>query len=149
MSDIRWNYIQLASVSAIRKIDNDRMIVLSPKNFNTAYELSSMLVNRSDKNIAIDVHNYSPMEFTHQGAEWIDESYQKETKIKVIVGEFGVYEKQVSEEDVSQFLSSAVELIKKHNPAWSYWEYNAGFGAYDYNKKRNGSLSLQMHYCND
>lgn len=72
MSDIRWNYIQLASVSAIRKIDNDRMIVLSPKNFNTAYELSSMLVNRSDKNIAIDVHNYSPMEFTHQGAEWMD-----------------------------------------------------------------------------
>ena len=63
------------------------------------------------------------------------EEYQKKTGIKVIIGEFGVYEKQVSEEDVSQFLSGAVELMKKHNLPWGYWEYNAGFGAYDYTKK--------------
>jgi len=128
-------------------------------NFNSAHKLSSMLVKRSDKHIVADVHNYAPMRFTHQGAEWMDDSYkekipfskdmlndfeqalivaeeyQKETGIKVIIGEFGVYEKQVSEEDVSQFLSGAVVLMKKHNLAWSYWEYNAGFGAYDYSKK--------------
>ena len=159
MGDIKWNYIQLSAVTAIRKIDEDRVICLSPMNWNSAHKLSSMLVNRSDKNIVIDVHNYEPMSFTHQGAEWMDETYQKKvpfsqdmmdrfeealtvaeeyqnkTGIKVIVGEFGVYEKQVSEEDVSQFLSGAVGLMKEHNLAWSYWEYNAGFGAYDYSKK--------------
>lgn len=159
MSDIRWNYIQLSAVSAIRKIDEDRVICLSPMNFNSAHKLSSMLVKRSDKHIVADVHNYAPMRFTHQGAEWMDDSYkekipfskdmlndfeqalivaeeyQKETGIKIIIGEFGVYEKQVSEEDVSQFLSGAVKLMKKHNLSWGYWEYNAGFGAYDYTKK--------------
>lgn len=159
MSDIKWNYIQLSAVSAIRKIDEDRVICLSPINFNSAHKLSSMLVNRRDKNIVIDVHNYEPMRFTHQGAEWLDgaykektpfskdmlndferaltvaEEYQEKTGIKVIVGEFGVYEKQVSEEDVSQFLSGAVRLMKEHNLSWSYWEYNAGFGAFDYAKK--------------
>ena len=159
LSDIKWNYIQLSTVAAIRKIDDDRTVVLSPMNWNSAHKLSSMLVNRSDKNIVIDVHNYEPMNFTHQGAEWLDgaykekipfskdmldtfeqaltvaEEYQKKTGIKVIVGEFGVYEKQVSEEDVSQFLSGAVKLMKKHNLSWGYWEYNAGFGAFDYAKK--------------
>lgn len=159
MSDIKWNYIQLSAVSAIRKIDEDRVICLSPINFNSAHKLSSMLVNRSDKNIVIDVHNYEPMSFTHQGAEWLDgaytektpfskdmlndferaltvaQEYQEKTGIKVIVGEFGVYEKQVSEKDVSQFLSGAVRLMKEHNLSWSYWEYNAGFGAFDYAKK--------------
>ncbi|MBQ9945565.1 MAG: glycoside hydrolase family 5 protein [Clostridia bacterium] len=159
LSDIKWNYIQLSTVAAIRKIDDDRTVVLSPMNWNSAHKLSSMLVNRSDKNIVIDVHNYEPMNFTHQGAEWLDgaykekipfskdmldifeqaltvaEEYQKKTGIKVIVGEFGVYEKQVSEEDVSQFLSGAVKLMKKHNLSWAYWEYNAGFGAFDYAKK--------------
>ena len=159
ISDAKWNYIQLSAVAAIRKIDEDRVICLSPMNFNSAHKLSSMLVKRSDKHIVADVHNYAPMRFTHQGAEWMDDSYkekipfsqdmmndfeqalivaeeyQKKTGIKVIIGEFGVYEKQVSEEDVSQFLSGAVVLMKKHNLSWGYWEYNAGFGAYDYAKK--------------
>ncbi|MBQ7958064.1 MAG: glycoside hydrolase family 5 protein [Clostridia bacterium] len=159
MSDIRWNYIQLSAVSAIRKIDEDRVICLSPMNWNSAYKLSSMAVKRSDKHIVVDVHNYEPMRFTHQGAEWMDDSYkevipftqdmldtfekplaeaakfQEKTGIKVIVGEFGVYEKQVPEEEVSQFLSGAVSLMKKYNLSWSYWEYNAGFGAYDYATK--------------
>lgn len=159
MSDARWNYIQLSTVAAIRNIDEDRVIVLSPMNYNSAYKLSSMRVKRSDEHIVVDVHNYEPMEFTHQGAEWMDETYQKEvpfsqdmlnnfeqalteaekyqkkTGIKVIVGEFGVYEKQVPEEEVSQFLSGAVNLMQKLNLSWCYWEYNAGFGAYDYAKK--------------
>ena len=159
MSDAKWNYIQLSTVAAIRKIDENRVICLSPMNWNSAHKLSSMLVKRSDKHIVADVHNYEPMKFTHQGAEWMDETYQKEipfsqdmmnnfeqaltvaeeyqkkTGIKVIVGEFGVYEKQVSEEDVSQFLSGAVGLMKEHKLPWCYWEYNAGFGAYDYSKK--------------
>lgn len=159
MSDLRWNYIQLSAVAAIRKTDADRMIVLSPMDYNSAYKLSSMPVKRSDKHIAADVHDYAPMEFTHQGAEWLDETFQKavpfsqdmlndfeqpliaadrvrlQKGIPVIVGEFGVYEKLVSEADVSRFLTGAVALMKQHNLPWCYWEYNAGFGAYDYSEK--------------
>lgn len=77
----------------------------------------------------------------------IAEDYQNKTGINVIVGEFGVYEKKGSEEDVSQFLSKAVELTKEPNLTWGYWEYNASFGAFDYTKK-NGNRLLLMLYCN-
>lgn len=156
MTDAKWNYIQLSAVSAIRKIDADRIIALSPMSYNNPSKLSKMSVKRSDKYIFADVHDYSPMEFTHQGAEWIPgqfeekvsysektsndfrESLEKAAKfqnkkgIKVVVGEFGVYQRQTEKEDVSAFLSDAVDSMKEYGLAWGYWEYNAGFGAYDY-----------------
>ena len=54
MSYMRWKYIQLSAVATIRKLYKYRLVVLTPKNFNTTYELSLMTVNRSDKNIVAD-----------------------------------------------------------------------------------------------
>lgn len=159
MTDAKWNYIQLSAVSAIRKIDSDRIIVLSPMSYNNPSKLSKMSVRRSDKYIIADVHDYSPMEFTHQGAEWIPgvfeekvayseyaanefkvplevaAEYQNRKDIKVVVGEFGVYQRQTEKEDISAFLGDAVDSMKEYGLAWGYWEYNAGFGAYDYSAK--------------
>lgn len=159
MTDAKWNYIQLSAVSAIRKIDADRIIALSPMSYNSTGKLSKMAFKRADKYVIADVHNYSPMEFTHQGAEWIPgvfeekvaysdyvsnefkaplqaaAEFQQKKGIKVVVGEFGAYLRQTDRKDVSAFLSDAVDAMKDCGLAWSYWEYNAGFGAYDYASK--------------
>lgn len=159
MTGIRWNYIQNAAAAAIRKIDSDRIIVLSPGDYNSAYKAADTSFKHRDPYLIIDVHDYAPMEFTHQGAEWIPGVFEEKVsctqetldafaepaekaaefsrrkKIKVVVGEFGVYEKQAEKDDITKFLSSAVNCMEKNGLAWSYWEYNAGFGAYDYHKK--------------
>lgn len=159
MSDARWNYIQNKVTAAIREIDKDRIIVLSSKNYNVSSSLSDMCYNRKDSYIIIDVHNYAPMEFTHQGAEWVeglDEkvAYSEDTKnafadaiktavdfrnkygTKIIIGEFGAYLKQTEKSDVTAFLKDAVTVMEENDLPWAYWEYDAGFGAYDCNTKQ-------------
>ncbi len=88
-----------------------------------------------DDSYQLEVPFLQDMLDTFEEALKVSEEYQKKTGIKVIIGELGVYEKQTTQEDVSQFLCGAVDLMNKHNLAWCYWEYNAGFGAYDYTKK--------------
>ncbi len=155
MSKTRWNYIQNKVTAAIREIDEDRIIVLASRNLNVSSTLKDLRIKHRDPYLIIDVHNYSPMHFTHQGAEWMDDSYQKDVPYskevadefaaavklaadyqkkhgtKVIVGEIGVYLKQVDENEVNAFLNDAVNCLKEYNLPYAYWEYCAGFGAYD------------------
>lgn len=160
MTYARWNYIQNKVTAAIREIDEDRIIVLASKNFNVSSSLNELRINHRDPYLIIDVHNYSPMEFTHQGAEWMDDSYQKSVPYskeaadefaaavklaadyqekhgtKVVVGEIGVYLKQVDEKEVNAFLTDAVNCLKEYNLPYAYWEYCAGFGAYNLETKQ-------------
>ncbi len=160
MSKTRWNYIQNKVTAAIREIDNDRIIVLASRNLNVSSTLKDLFIKHSDPYLIIDVHNYSPMEFTHQGAEWMDDSYQKSVPYskevadefaaavklaadyekkhgtKVVVGEIGVYLKQVDEKEVNAFLNDAVNCLKEYDLPFAYWEYYAGFGAYDLETKQ-------------
>ena len=155
MNKTRWNYIQNKVTAAIREIDDDRIIVLASRNFNVSSSLNELRIKHRDPYLIIDVHNYSPMEFTHQGAEWMDDSYQKSVPYskdiadefaaavklaadyqkkhgtKVIVGEIGAYPRQISENEVNAFLSDAVKCLNEYELPWAYWEYYAGFGAYD------------------
>ena len=155
MTKTRWNYIQNKVTAAIREIDDDRIIVLASRNFNVSSSLKELRIKHRDPYLIIDVHNYSPMYFTHQGAEWMDDSYQKSVPYskevadefaaavklaadyqkkhgtKVIVGEIGAYPKQISENEVNAFLSDAVKCLNEYELPWAYWEYYAGFGAYD------------------
>ena len=159
MSRTRWNYIQNKVTAAIREIDEDRIIVLASRNLNVSSTLKDLFIKYSDPYLVIDVHNYSPMEFTHQGAEWIEgfdktvpysdevaEAFAKAVKIaaeyekkhgtKIVVGEIGVYLKQVEETQVNAFLTDAVNCLKENHLPYAYWEYCAGFGAYDLNTKQ-------------
>lgn len=154
MTKTRWNYIQNKVTAAIREIDEDRIIVLASRNLNVSSTLKDLFIKHRDPYLIIDVHNYSPMEFTHQVAEWIGgyekavpytadvakafaeaveiaAEYEQKHGTKVVVGEIGVYLKQVDEKEVNAFLTDAVNCLKENNLPYAYWEYCAGFGAYD------------------
>ncbi|MGN6180627.1 MAG: glycoside hydrolase family 5 protein, partial [Mucilaginibacter sp.] len=57
-------------VTAIRKVDKRRTLLVGASNYNSIYELSRF-VRLADENIIYAFHFYEPFFFTHQGAEWI------------------------------------------------------------------------------
>jgi endoglucanase len=65
-----WKTAAGEIVSAIRKLDPNRTLLVGASNFNSIYELSRM-TPLADQNIIYTFHFYEPFFFTHQGAEWV------------------------------------------------------------------------------
>jgi endoglucanase len=65
-----WNDAAYDIITAIRKIDKNRTLIVGASNFNSIYELSRT-EPMADDNIIYTFHFYEPFFFTHQGAEWV------------------------------------------------------------------------------
>ena len=65
-----WKDAAFNIISAIRKIDRNRTLIVGASNFNSIYELSRT-VPFADENIIYTFHFYEPFFFTHQGAAWV------------------------------------------------------------------------------
>lgn len=70
MDPQKWKDAAYNIVTAIRKIDKQRTLIIGASNFNSIYELSRF-VRLADENIIYTFHFYEPFLFTHQGAEWV------------------------------------------------------------------------------
>jgi len=118
-----------------------------------------------DANLIVTVHYYSPFEFTHQGAEWADAKvrdlkgikwegtdaemaalrkdldtaakWAKENKRPVFLGEFGAYSKG-DMDSRAKWTRAVAREAEARGFSWAYWEFGAGFGAYD-RRRRNGA----------
>ena len=111
-------------------------------------------------NTIITVHYYEPFHFTHQGAEWVDGAtdwigtpwlgtesdqaplialFDRVTSwnegdnrgFEIFMGEFGVYSKNSAPAHQKAWTAFIAREAEKRNFSWAYWEYAAGFGAYD------------------
>jgi len=65
-----WKDAAYNIVTAIRKVDKKRTLIVGASNFNSIYELSRM-ERLADENIIYTFHFYEPFLFTHQGADWV------------------------------------------------------------------------------
>jgi endoglucanase len=65
-----WKDAAYNIVTAIRKVDKKRTLIVGASNFNSIYELSRT-ERLADENIIYTVHFYEPFLFTHQGATWV------------------------------------------------------------------------------
>ncbi|MBK0380373.1 glycoside hydrolase family 5 protein [Mucilaginibacter segetis] len=70
MNEQIWKDAAYNIVTAIRKIDPTRTLIVGASNYNSIYELSRM-VRLADENIIYTFHFYEPFLFTHQGADWV------------------------------------------------------------------------------
>ena len=109
----------------------------------------------------LTVHYYEPFHFTHQGAEWVDNSekwlgrewkgtskqiskiesdftkaaeWANKNGVPVFLGEFGAYSK-ADEQSRIKWTTAVRNHAEKYKFSWSYWEFGAGFGVYD--RERN------------
>lgn len=65
-----WKDAAYNMVTALRKVDKTRTLIIGASNYNSIYELSRF-VRLADENIIYTFHFYEPFFFTHQGASWV------------------------------------------------------------------------------
>lgn len=150
-----WNELSAAAMQVIRKSNPKHCILLSGANWS-GIKLESLNIP-DDKYLILTAHYYSPIQFTHQGAEWtagsdawlgtkwndtpaerlkvIDDfqriiQVSKDKNIPIHIGEFGTNRKADMESRVrwTRFLA---RWFEQQGFSWAYWEWNTKFGVYD------------------
>ncbi|MEY3896002.1 MAG: hypothetical protein RLZZ214_1522, partial [Verrucomicrobiota bacterium] len=65
------NPIYAETIAAIRRIDPQRVILVSPGKWGDIRELDKLRLPDEDDRVIVTVHCYEPFYFTHQGADWV------------------------------------------------------------------------------
>jgi endoglucanase len=159
--DQKWNDAIPAALKAVRATNPTRAVVVGPVSWNAISALPKLKLP-DDANLIVTVHYYDPFKFTHQGASWappdvrnlsglkwegteaevkaIQKSFDqaadwgKKNNRPVFLGEFGAYEK-ADMDSRARWTAAIVREAEARGFSWAYWEFAAGFGAYDRAKK--------------
>jgi endoglucanase len=152
----RWNAAIAELLKPVRKTNPIRPVIVGPAEWNAIRALDKLELP-ADRNLILTVHLYDPFQFTHQGAPWAKGSekwkgtkwtgtdaektaiakqldkaaaWAKKHDRPVFLGEFGAYQEAdtASRARWTRFIAREAEA---HGFSWAYWEFCAGFGAYD------------------
>jgi endoglucanase len=162
LTSVIWNEYLIEAIDVIRVTNPGRTIIVGTAEWGGFSALSRLSLPENDRNIIVTLHYYNPFQFTHQGAEWVEGAdqwlgtawantpSQREAIISdfdavlawatinnrpINIGEFGAYSRADMDSRYlwTYFITSLSEL---YNMSWHYWEFGAGFGAYDLNNNQ-------------
>jgi endoglucanase len=157
LSEEKWNAVIPAVLKAVRKTNPTRPVIVGPAQWNGIWALDKLELPRDDRNLIVTVHCYDPTKFTHQGAPWLKEAagwkgqkwtggpaeqealrkqfekaaaWGKKHGRPIFLGEFGTCQEADMESRArwTRFVRREAETL---GLSWAYWEFCAGFGAYD------------------
>src|SRR6516162_4130886 len=74
LDDERWQEIFPTLLKAIRDSNPDRIILIGPAHLNAVDRLDKIQLPPQDRRIIGTFHYYKPLQFTHQGAFWLNDS---------------------------------------------------------------------------
>lgn len=134
ISQADWQRIQGKTISLIRSIDSRHSIVVTGADWSGISGMNA-LKKYDDDNLIYTFHFYSPMLFTHQGADWSNECFKKaakvpfpyeksrmprvETKNSYDASLVSNYSKDGTEDAIRKEIQQAVEFSRKNNvPLW-------------------------------
>jgi endoglucanase len=157
LTDELWNDALLQALKVIRESNPERGVIVGPGHWNGLHSLEKLTLPEDDRRLIVTFHYYEPFHFTHQGAEWAPESqawkgttwtgtqkqredldrdlekaaaWGKKHNRPLYLGEFGSYHVADMESRAAWTRAIAREA-ERHGIAWCYWEFGAGFGAFD------------------
>jgi endoglucanase len=157
LTDEKWNAMVPQLLAAIRPSNPRRAVIVGPGSWNSVKNLPKLELPEEDRMLIATFHYYNPFQFTHQGAEWspgsekwlgtkwtgspqetaavardfdIAAKWGREHDRPVYVGEFGAYSK-ADMESRARWTSAIARAAEERGIPWAYWEFGAGFGAYD------------------
>ncbi|MDD5326899.1 MAG: glycoside hydrolase family 5 protein [Phycisphaerae bacterium] len=154
-----WNELLAKGLAVVRKSNPGRTVVIGSAESNIINLLQKIQIPEDDRNIIVTVHYYTPLRFTHQGAEWIGAEktkgwlgtkwtgeeketqevikyfdraadWSKENNRPINLGEFGAYEKADMDSRALYTAFLAKSAIER-GFSFDYWEFCSSFGAYD------------------
>lgn len=153
----KWNAAIPVLLQAVRPSNPIRPVIVGPVSWNAVRALDELRLPEADQHLIVTVHYYEPFHFTHQGAEWVKDSpkwpvrlwtgseadqagvrgdlekaarWGRENGRPVFVGEFGSYYKADADSRVA-WTRFVADESKRLGLSWAYWEFGAGFGAYN------------------
>ncbi len=157
--DDKWNDVAAKLLATVRKTNSTRPVIIGPPFWNGIWALDKLKLPQ-DENVIVTVHYYEPFKFTHQGASWAEGSaawkgtkwtgseaeeaavrksfdqaaaWGKKHNKPIYLGEFGAYS-QADMESRARWTKFITDEAEKRDFSWAYWEFCAGFGAYDREK---------------
>lgn len=155
-----WNDISLKCLSLLRSIDPGRTLLTTTVDYSSWRHLNDLILPEDSSNIIVAVHNYEPLEFTHQGAYWCEpkkplgplweetdaecaridnmldflKKWETEHNCPVYMGEFGVI-LLADAKSRERYINYFCRAMEKREISWQSWDYYGDFKAYD---KENG-----------
>ena len=141
------NYLQETALERVRRTNPTRLVLWAVGDWNSAWQLKKVSLPAGDPNIAVVIHNYTPMAFSHQGMTWANPNYTKQvrltdemlaemqkeldmitaftesTGISVNLNEFAVGHTVADEGDVVRWLTTIRSYCEAHDIPWTYWQY--------------------------
>jgi endoglucanase len=157
LTPARWNAAIPKLLVVVRKSNPTRPVIVGAAPWNSIAALDQLELPRDDRNLIATFHYYDPFEFTHQNTPWVKESakwkgrkwtgskaeqdavrksleraaaWGKKHDRPMFLGEFGAYQ-DADMASRARWTGFVTEEARRLGFSWAYWEFCAGFGAYD------------------
>lgn len=156
LTEAKWNATIPKLLAEVRKTNPRRPVIVGPGQWNGIWALEKLELPKDDR-LIVTVHCYDPFEFTHQGASWAKGSdrwkgrkweggdaekdaltktlakaaaWGKKHDRPIYLGEFGAYQ-EAEMASRARWTRHMAREAERLGMSWAYWEFCAGFGAYD------------------
>jgi endoglucanase len=153
-----WNETLGLALAEIRRHHPVRAVHVGGVEWSQAHTLAKLRLPADDRHLIGHFHCYAPFAFTHQGAEWVSDTakwigrgwqgteseraevakvldtaaaWSQATGRPVYLGEFGSYGKHAEMDSRARWTRFVAREAERRGISWAYWEYQAGFGAWD------------------
>ena len=170
----KWNEFFADALAEIRKTNPTRVVILGVAEFGGLGGIVHLQLP-DDEYIILSPHYYNPFNFTHQGAEWVENSdpwlgtewldteadretvinefsfalqFSETNHIPIHVGEFGAYSK-ADIESRERWTTFLARWFEEQGLSWAYWEFSAGFGIYNPTTKQLNTPLVDALFNNE